>query len=580
MAEEYNSEIYSSSIGPRTAVGPSRPAASNMGNNGTGGRRIRIETEIGSKSATVPPTLSGDASKSFLEAAEKEKKTMKDLNDRLGNYIGRVKELEEKNRQLVAELGDLRANWGKDTSDVKVKYTVTLSESRGTIDNAARQKAEVDVKVARLRDDLNEYRSRYEDIQARRSNDQNNILNYTNAINDAKAELEMLQARWKQLTDEEKRLNSDNLRLWEELTKARNDLDEETLGRIDYQNQVQTLMEELAFLGRIHEQEVKELQALLERAPASTKDFFKNELALAIRDIRNEYEFVAEQGRNDMESFYKLKVSEVQGNANRSAIESKHQREETQRFRDAINESHGRLNDLEARNSQLENELKNLNYQLSDDQRQYEQALNERDATLHRMRDELRALMAELQALLETKQMLDAEIAIYRKMLESEENRLGLRQMVEQVLKTHSLQQQENTDSNRNVRGETQTKTTSQRSSKGNITISECEGTGKYIILENTHGSKSEDISGCKIKQKVESRGDIVYTIPSGVTLKPKHSIKIYAREQGGHHNPPESLVNEAEKSWGTGPNVVTTFINRDGEERATHTQKTIQIGQ
>uniref|UniRef100_A0AC35GH68 Uncharacterized protein n=1 Tax=Panagrolaimus sp. PS1159 TaxID=55785 RepID=A0AC35GH68_9BILA len=86
--------------------------------------------------------------------------------------------------------------------------------------------------------------TKYEDIQARRSNDQNNISHYTNAINDAKAELEMLQARWKQLTDEEKRLNSDNLRLWEELTKARNDLDEETLGRIDYQNQVQTLMEE------------------------------------------------------------------------------------------------------------------------------------------------------------------------------------------------------------------------------------------------------------------------------------------------------------------------------------------------
>jgi len=59
--------------------------------------------------------------------------------------------------------------------------------------------------------------------------------------------------------------------------------------------------------------------------------------------------------------------------------------------------------------------------------------LNERDATLRRLKDECQQLVAELQSLLDTKQMLDAEIAIYRKMLEGEESRVGLRQMVEQV---------------------------------------------------------------------------------------------------------------------------------------------------
>lgn len=59
--------------------------------------------------------------------------------------------------------------------------------------------------------------------------------------------------------------------------------------------------------------------------------------------------------------------------------------------------------------------------------------MNERDATLRRLKDECQQLVAELQSLLDTKQMLDAEIAIYRKMLEGEESRVGLRQMVEQV---------------------------------------------------------------------------------------------------------------------------------------------------
>ncbi|PIO53872.1 intermediate filament tail domain protein [Teladorsagia circumcincta] len=55
--------------------------------------------------------------------------------------------------------------------------------------------------------------------------------------------------------------------------------------------------------------------------------------------------------------------------------------------------------------------------------------------------------------------------------------------------------------------------------------------------------------------------------------------MKIYARDQGGINNPPESLVFEGENTWGIGANVVTSLYNKEGEERATHTQKTIQTG-
>lgn len=71
----------------------------------------------------------------------------------------------------------------------------------------------------------------------------------------------------------------------------------------------------------------------------------------------------------------------------------------------------------------LEKQVQELTYQLQDDQRSYESALNERDSQIRKMREECQALMVELQMLLDTKQTLDAEIAIYRKMLEGEENR-------------------------------------------------------------------------------------------------------------------------------------------------------------
>ncbi|KAL3071860.1 hypothetical protein niasHT_031051 [Heterodera trifolii] len=90
-------------------------------------------------------------------------------------------------------------------------------------------------------------------------------------------------------------------------------------------------------------------------------------------------------------------------------------------------------------NSLLEKQIQELNYQLEDDQRAYEDALNAKDAQIRKMRDECQALMVELQMLLDTKQTLDAEIAIYRKMLEGEGDGPGLKQLVEQVVRTTGI---------------------------------------------------------------------------------------------------------------------------------------------
>jgi intermediate filament protein if len=54
-------------------------------------------------------------------------------------------------------------------------------------------------------------------------------------------------------------------------------------------------------------------------------------------------------------------------------------------------------------------------------------------------------------------------------------------------------------------------------------------------------------------------------------------TLKIWARNQGGLHSPPEQLVFEGEDTFGVGSNVQTILYNRDGEERATHIQRSSQ---
>lgn len=84
-------------------------------------------TEMGSAAiGGISPAMTANAAKSFLESTDKEKKDLQGLNDRLGNYIDRVKKLEEQNRKLVSDLDELRGRWGKDTSEIKVRHFTTV----------------------------------------------------------------------------------------------------------------------------------------------------------------------------------------------------------------------------------------------------------------------------------------------------------------------------------------------------------------------------------------------------------------------------------------------------------------------
>jgi len=568
---EYKSSIQARPTFSRTSTTTSSP--------GGGGRTLKVVTEFGSSSISgYSPAFSQNAASAILESREREKKDMQDLNDRLASYIEKVRFLEAQNRKLSADLEALRSRWGKDTSSIRAMYEGELLEARKIIDDTAKNKAQLESQIAKLQDDLAEYRRKYEEALRHREGDKEKIDGLLTQLSDAEAEINLLRRRIENLEEECSRLKKENTRLQSELQKARSDLDQETLNRIDYQNQVQTLLEEIDFLRRVHDQEIKELQALASRdTTAENREFFKNELAMAIRDIRNEYDAVQHQNKNDMESWYKLKVQEIQTQTARQNMETGYQKEETKRLRTQLGDLRGKLADLEGRNSLLEKQVQELTYQLEDDQRSYEAALNDRDAQIRKMREECQALMVELQMLLDTKQTLDAEIAIYRKMLEGEENRTGLRQLVEQVVKTHSLQQQEDTETMRVVKGETATRTSFQRSAKGNISIQEVDPEGKFIVLENTNRSKEEVLDEWKLKRKIDGKKEIVFTLPPKFMLKPGKSVKIWARGQGGTNAPPDQLVFEGEDSWGRGHNVQTILYNKDGEERATHIQRSSQ---
>jgi intermediate filament protein if len=535
---------------------------------------------MGSSSMTgYSPAFSNSAAQGILDSREREKKDLADLNDRLASYIEKVRFLEAQNRKMAADLEALRNRWGKDTSTVKAMYEGELGECRKLIDDTSKAKHDLEGQLQKLKDDLADAKRRYEDAYRGRDGDKERMEGLIAQLSDAEAEIGLLRRRTENIEDEVNKLKRENARLITDLQKARTALDQETLNRIDYQNQVQTLLEEIEFLRRVHEQEVKELQALAGRdTTAENREFFRNELAMAIRDIRAEYDQIQTANKTDMESWYKLKVQEIQTATARTQMETSYSKEEVKRLRSQLGDLRGKLGDLEGRNMLLEKQVQELSYQLDDDQRQYESALNDRDAQIRKMREECSALMVELQMLLDTKQTLDAEISIYRKMLEGEDSRSGLKQLVENVFDSYSRTTGgEEFEGTRVISGDVATRTSFQRSAKGNVSILECDPQGRFISLENTHRAKEENLDNWKLKRRIDNAKELVYTLPPSFILRGGARVKIWARNQGGRHDGTSELIFDGEDNWGTGSNVSTILYNKEGEERATHIQRSSQ---
>lgn len=104
--------------------------------------------------------------------------------------------------------------------------------------------------MAKLQRELDEQRRKYEEASKARTADREKLDELLVQLSNLEAEINLLKRRIALLEEELGRLRKENARLQAELQRVRAELDQETLNRIDYQNQVQTLLEEIDFIRR------------------------------------------------------------------------------------------------------------------------------------------------------------------------------------------------------------------------------------------------------------------------------------------------------------------------------------------
>ncbi|NXK80820.1 PERI protein, partial [Amazona guildingii] len=209
------------------------------------------------------------------------------------------------------------------------------------------------------------------------------------------------------------------------LVLFRKDVDDATLSRLELERKVELLLDEIGFLRKLHEEELRDMEASAP-SPAPPVELCKPELTAALREIRTQYESIAVRNLQEAEEWYKSKFADLSDAANRN-------QEALRLAKQEMNESWRQIQSLTtpgpaahprlAQNEALKRQMREMEAEFGEEIGSYRDVVEQLEQELRQLKEEMARHLREYQDLLNVKMALDIEIATYRKLLEGEEGR-------------------------------------------------------------------------------------------------------------------------------------------------------------
>ncbi|KAL5012596.1 hypothetical protein ScPMuIL_011147 [Solemya velum] len=549
---------------------------------GVGGRSSMIMRQSygPSFSSEALEKISHEGVNQMKGSREKEKHEMQDLNNRFAGYIEKVRYLEARNKQLQAQLENLKAAQ-TDFQPIKDRYENELEQARKIVEELTASRGESDAKAVGLQDQLDFEIAEHNKTAKDRDEYRNKLAKLNNQLAEYEAELMGLRRKSDLQDTDNKKLRETNQRLRDELNNTRKDLDLATAQQIMEAGKSQSMEEKMIFDRSVLCDEIDELKKMLDaQQKEDVRGFWTTELQSAIRDMQKEYDQQLDIARNDMEMRMESQMRSMTAPVKANTVESSITQEENRKLKSGVQSHKNTIASLQAKIGLLEQQAMELQRALEEANREHDEREMKSAAEINDLHRALDECTRCLQDVTSAKTSLEMEIRTYEILLEKAGSSLSLGDAMGEAanIQSHggsSLADIIGSSSFNSSSGGGPVAMQSEetrgmkihRSARGIVCFDDC--CEKFVQIKNTNSrlrGRAQNMRGWRIQAESKGR-KISYTF-GDVTLEGEETMRVAGKKYPDTCKNEKDIVME-DKAWFEGACNYTLY-DETGNEKAT----------